>query len=920
MLKDQVISWSGKKSAELGFLFFAVVAAFFIFLPGPARAATEVGGVLFNQIWTLAGSPYIVDTNNPAYGVGIDGSLTIEPGVIVKLKAGAQILAINGKLIANGTPGEPIIFTAYTDDSVGGDTNGDATSTLPVKGYWSRVELSSNEDNIEYAEFHYGAKCVNSTVGGTVIKNSRFENCLTGLDASGATSAIVIQNNTFTGNDRGIFFLAPLGVIAGHNNIYGNLEYGMENPHLRAYQPEYMVDARENWWGHASGPYNPTINPTGQGDNITDNFLIDGFLSAPVQTPSTTPTSTPSGPDPFAGASSGQILPVSTPPNIIKFLASPTSFKEGEDGTTLEWETQGAGYVTLFPGGQQPLSGTLHVVPEETTSYELVALGPGGEVRQELVVEVLPRDPVIIVPGILGSSRGWDDELVLDPILHTYDGLWEGLKSVGYEPGKTLFAFPYDWRNDNRDTASLFDQKVKDILAICHCLKVDVVAHSMGGLAVRYYIQNINDSTIDQLIFLGTPHLGAPKAYLAWEAGEMGNSLQDNLVEKSFKLEALTHGYTNVVKYIHEMMISVKQLLPVFNYLSNHNTGENYDYQMCQAGLFTCNDFIEDLNIKQPSSYQGTKSSTILSDKINRTYKGFSLDKKGNSKWMDGEPFNYPKDDGIIYGEGDETVTSNSAQWGTVNVINIVSKHSDLPYYSQSEISKILINKEIINFGTAPTIKKILFIGIKSPADLVVTDPNGKSFGFGFGDNGNAFYTGPNDPEFITIPDPIPGEYKISVMGNGEGHFEVETSLLGDDLENTKTYSGTIKNQDQYLFSVNLTDESLQELKVQESPAVEIPKQEAVFPPTVEKVTSNQVTKEQIKPIENLIQNQESSTISPSTTLAETAGQVKGITTTQNPSHLTKRTKGALYIVIGFSILILGYLVFYLLKIRKKNK
>ncbi len=60
-------------------------------------------------------------------------ALTIEPGTIVRFKAGqgatasALIVARGGKIIANGTKEAPIVFTAYTDDlngSIAKDTKG----------------------------------------------------------------------------------------------------------------------------------------------------------------------------------------------------------------------------------------------------------------------------------------------------------------------------------------------------------------------------------------------------------------------------------------------------------------------------------------------------------------------------------------------------------------------------------------------------------------------------------------------------------------------------------------------------------------------------------------------------------------------------------------------------------------------------
>ncbi len=51
------------------------------------------------------------------------------------------------------------------------------------------------------------------------------------------------------------------------------------------------VDARHNYWGHASGPFHPVSNPGGLGDRVSDDVLFDPwhsdtlFLEVPEQSP-----------------------------------------------------------------------------------------------------------------------------------------------------------------------------------------------------------------------------------------------------------------------------------------------------------------------------------------------------------------------------------------------------------------------------------------------------------------------------------------------------------------------------------------------------------------------------------------------------------------------------------------------------------
>ena len=92
----------------------------------------------------------------------------------------------------------------------------------------------------------------------------------------------------------------------------------------------------------------------------------------------------------------------------------------------------------------------------------------------------------------------------------------------------------------------------------------------------RQYIQQSGqyNNDIDQLIFLGTPHRGSPKSYLQWEAGENDKSFSNQLINAFFQAEAIRHGYQTVFDYIQNRPIdSVDELLPIFDYIIDDNTG-----------------------------------------------------------------------------------------------------------------------------------------------------------------------------------------------------------------------------------------------------------------------------------------------------------------------------------------------------------
>lgn len=55
------------------------------------------------------------------------------------------------------------------------------------------------------------------------------------------------------------------------------LTYGLG----RGSTSEVLVDMRNNWWGDASGPYEPDMNPLGRGDSVGNNILFSPWLIQP---------------------------------------------------------------------------------------------------------------------------------------------------------------------------------------------------------------------------------------------------------------------------------------------------------------------------------------------------------------------------------------------------------------------------------------------------------------------------------------------------------------------------------------------------------------------------------------------------------------------------------------------------------------
>lgn len=157
--------------------------------------------------------------------ISVTSTLTIEPGTVIKMDAARLRVDGSGKILANGTVTNRIVFTSLFDDTYCGDTNGDGNTTTPTKGDWTSIYLNGGTGNtFKYCDFLYAGKndsgynnCVYTSVAGTSFE---FDNCTFANTLSGAGSSAFVfhggsymidpavskfTNNAFYNNDRPIF-------------------------------------------------------------------------------------------------------------------------------------------------------------------------------------------------------------------------------------------------------------------------------------------------------------------------------------------------------------------------------------------------------------------------------------------------------------------------------------------------------------------------------------------------------------------------------------------------------------------------------------------------------------------------------------------------------------------------------------------
>lgn len=154
------------------------------------------------------------------------------------------------------------------------------------------------------------------------------------------------------------------------------------------------------------------------------------------------------------------------------------------------------------------------------TSYDNIALPIDVDTLQ-------PAASDLEAHAITDRAAGRDFYGAIIRTLETAGGYSKGIPGEPVTDGRRrYYILVYDWRQDNVQTARRLDELISRIRAdyADPDLKVDIVAHSMGGLATRYYLRygttdvldsndfpmsELGDARVRKVILLGTPNLGS---------------------------------------------------------------------------------------------------------------------------------------------------------------------------------------------------------------------------------------------------------------------------------------------------------------------------------------------------------------------------------------------------------------------------
>lgn len=303
------------------------LAGLSLFFPSLA-GATHVLTISGSTTWTAAGSPYVVKSVT----ITSSGTLTIEPGVVVKINGTTQGFSVDGKLVAGSSSGNPVVFTSIQDDSVGGDSGGDGPTT-GAPGQWMAINVNAGGTaSLTNSSVRFGgygtsgtayssvavsgsgvATLTSSTVsqsqtaairaasGGTLnLDDATVEQSVNGVvvvDAKATIRSSVIRNNSdhgvhfsfqssYVGGGSALFDTAITG--SGSHGIYQNVPsalatehwphgnrnriYGNAGLEVDSFYENRDVDWRGNYFGSdVSFRRNPSVCDSGE----ASGYLVD---------------------------------------------------------------------------------------------------------------------------------------------------------------------------------------------------------------------------------------------------------------------------------------------------------------------------------------------------------------------------------------------------------------------------------------------------------------------------------------------------------------------------------------------------------------------------------------------------------------------------------------------------------------------
>ncbi len=157
-----------------------------------------------------------------------------------------------------------------------------------------------------------------------------------------------------------------------------------------------------------------------------------------------------------------------------------------------------------------------------------------------------------------------------------YQTTFDLIEAAGYRIGRTLFPFAYDFRKSAQGNGALLLQKIDQVRALTGAPRINVIAHSQGGLVTRAMLSLPGSfGKVNRVVTVGTPYLGATQAIgvLDYQKPCKAKEIAGKCFLNRSKVQELATNWPGFLELIPPRNFYTPYLSPIYSFIDDDGDG-----------------------------------------------------------------------------------------------------------------------------------------------------------------------------------------------------------------------------------------------------------------------------------------------------------------------------------------------------------